>query len=901
MALESSLNEQKIEYLRLSTRAYNGLKRNGISTIGELLGLTEERLYSFNQMGAKTVAEICEVIKQLRYNSLANIKETEAFNDVKEDFTVLDWAWGTSCALDKCIIYDTDKVIVEDLSITEMLLSNRSQGALHRAGINLLTQLISMKKKEFFEIKNLGAKSVEEILGRIRYLTSVEENDSFANISIDEYIVDFQNLEYEKEIERIRSQAITFLKNALSEDMLGSFSEKCFQQMILSDYFYTLLKSHVCKKVEDLGEAYNDSFKEIFVGRLKLFQTQIIDGCLNDNVIEVKDGSYIIKRPSFKEYVFSIEDERTRECLVLRAKGHTLEEVGEMYGITRERVRQITAKGIRRRPVLKEDMYVSLYENYAFSPESMQYILKMDEFSKLYYEIVGIKKGTKDIELLLEDEKVTLQIKGNVEKYLYRNYLDVSGEKIKCDRATILDYLIRTHCKDEVSVDYLQKLYGEFVINHGISDNPEISYPDRYFTTKLAKDKNVLWKFGMKLRYYSLSDEEFLELLEAIQFNALSDIEISTNYFFINYPEEMKLFDIRDEYELHNLLKKRLEGIRADVTFLRMPNIAIGNADREMQVLNLLIQEAPISNYELAAKYEALYGVQSATVLANYFKCIDEYFYKGEYSIDFEELTTEEYDYLSNELVDDIYEIDYVKKIFRKQFPFSSLGKISSYSVKRLGFRVSVNLIYRSDASNTDKFFRSYLHRNEILDLSNRTWILKNQSAYNILYEWKRDFEVIEFAPYKYIFFNKLASHISGKEELQDYGRKACEFARGRFFSVYSLKNEGFTHRLDTLGFDDFFYASIIRFYMHGRCCKLDNQYIFREGYDLLENSMLIQDVISRNGAMNVYDLIEYLKMKYGICIDKYKVCKLARDAELFYSETMEKVYRDYDEFFEEV
>lgn len=47
----------------------------------------------------------------------------------------------------------------------------------------------------------------------------------------------------------------------------------------------------------------------------------------------------------------------------------------------------------------------------------------------------------------------------------------------------------------------MQKLYADFVINQGISDNPEISYPDRYFTTKLTKDKNVLWKFGMKLRY----------------------------------------------------------------------------------------------------------------------------------------------------------------------------------------------------------------------------------------------------------------------------------------------------------------------------------------------------------------------------------------------------------------
>ena len=118
--------------MKLSNRAYNGLKRNGISTISELLGLTEERLYSFNQMGAKTVAEICEVIRQLSDNTFANIKEIEGVNYVKEDFTVLDWAWNKPCALDK-LYYEIVgikkgtkdiELLLEDEKVTLQIKSN---------------------------------------------------------------------------------------------------------------------------------------------------------------------------------------------------------------------------------------------------------------------------------------------------------------------------------------------------------------------------------------------------------------------------------------------------------------------------------------------------------------------------------------------------------------------------------------------------------------------------------------------------------------------------------------------------------------------------------------------------------------------------------------------------------
>lgn len=47
-----------IDRLNLSTRSYNVLRRNGISTIAELALLSEEDIFSIKNLGQKSAQEI---------------------------------------------------------------------------------------------------------------------------------------------------------------------------------------------------------------------------------------------------------------------------------------------------------------------------------------------------------------------------------------------------------------------------------------------------------------------------------------------------------------------------------------------------------------------------------------------------------------------------------------------------------------------------------------------------------------------------------------------------------------------------------------------------------------------------------------------------------------------------
>ena len=65
--------------------------------------------------------------------------------------------------------------------------------------------------------------------------------------------------------------------------------------------------------------------------------------------------------------------------------------------------------------------------------------------------------------------------------------------------------------------------------------------------------------------------------------------------------------------------------------------------------------------------------------------------------------------------------------------------------------------------------------------------------------------------------------------------------------------------------------------------------------------NLILQNIIIKNGCIDIYDLLDYLNDEYGIITDKWKLISWVKEANLYYSETMEKVYLDYDQFYEEV
>lgn len=331
-----------------------------------------------------------------------------------------------------------------------------------------------------------------------------------------------------------------------------------------------------------------------------------------------------------------------------------------------------------------------------------------------------------------------------------------------------------------------------------------------------------------------------------------------------------------------------------------MPNIGFGNFDRDMQVLDLLIESAPIKADELSLLFEHKFGMKNGGAV--YFGCINEYLDNGVYNIDYEELSNDEKEILTEILKCDIMSLSVVRQRLVEILPNTDLEKINNYNLHKLGYKISVELVFSTKYGSFEQLIKNTILSQEIIDLVNDDMLLKNQVFYNLLWQSKSSYQIIEFSNKKFIHIKKLEALGISKDNLLEFSQSAKNFANGKYFTVHSLKNHGFNHELFQLGFDDYFYESVLRyspllkFFLVG----VGSSLVFNESENPNIRNML-EVIIMNNGSMDIYDMLGYLKNEYGINTEKYKLAEWVRESNLYYSDTMEKIYTDYDEFFEEI
>ena len=76
------MNDIKIESLMLSNRSANALRRAGILRVDQLIQLTEDDIYNIRNMGAKSVAEVLEVIEKIKNGDIVIFEDLDSDNPI---------------------------------------------------------------------------------------------------------------------------------------------------------------------------------------------------------------------------------------------------------------------------------------------------------------------------------------------------------------------------------------------------------------------------------------------------------------------------------------------------------------------------------------------------------------------------------------------------------------------------------------------------------------------------------------------------------------------------------------------------------------------------------------------------------------------------------------------------
>ena len=853
-----------IDNIGLGVRVTNSLHRRQIMKLSELIFLSVQQLKEFPNMGAKSISEILETVP--RYLDANQVTELPTYVPAKVDIPPLDSEYAvlaSDYAVANGVIYHRKTLkIIPDISVERLDLSFRALNCLIRNGNDRVSSLVGMPFRDFRSIRNLGQRSANEIQEKLElYLDNSEK------------------------------QAV----------LASSVSTEQILSVMHSHEFEPIDLDMILQAVPDATE---DGVKTILAN------------LVDSQEIMQDEGTFAIKHVSFFEAVnesflnnyYQSGDERAARILQQRASGKTLEEVGRQEGMTRERIRQIEQKVFRklakRGIIYEEDKYMYLFTTYALEREFYFDYLAVSR-NVWYYLNLRYTKGKTEISKALEDERLPLTIRRTIDRYIHRGYIQIDGSYIPMQRSAFEDIVAERYCKDEVPLEAFFRFYKQFLAENGITDD-RLQLKENVKSSRvnrLCGSNKILWKQNQRLRYYDIDGGDFTELLETLNLGQYENVELSTRKFLIDYPELMKRYDLRDEYEIHNLLKKiHAEKENPQMVFGRMPDLQFGVFDRQHAVKKMLFALAPISADNLAETISLEYGTRADTIRANWLNCISEYYHQGMYSVEYEDMPEEHVQKLKSALVNDFYFMTELRMIYSNLVTDADLSLLSTYNLKKMGFLVGTSYVIQH-YSSADAYFEHLLTSDDVIDIAPISKRYVGLSTYNAyLASIKHEMRIIEFEPYQYINIRRLEKLGITKEKLREYGSQVWSYLiDDRYFTIQSIRSDGFTSELDGLGFGDLFYASLLKEDGRFSWQRVGNAVVFNpKGNSFTVHDFLV-DCITDVGSVNIDDFSSGLREKFGIELDRYTINEKVKGGDVYYDSIMEKLYADYSLYFEEI
>ena len=238
---------------------------------------------------------------------------------------------------------------------------------------------------------------------------------------------------------------------------------------------------------ENVTQELNQKFKEDLSKILSILKE-------NDKIIK-KNNMYRYNFIHIKEIVNLNKKEKVRKILLERLKGKSLQSIGNDFNLTKERVRQIYNKEIKKVDVY-EEIYFDFFTNYCFNEQDFCTIFQEDYMTYNYLDSL-YKKGEKTVLEFLNDfpERINPEIENEIlNRY---NLIDLDGEKIKLNYFDIIINFVKT-LESQTKVE---KILRE--LNKIFEQNNLKKITLRLLEARLNRNKtyNVISTIGKKYRF----------------------------------------------------------------------------------------------------------------------------------------------------------------------------------------------------------------------------------------------------------------------------------------------------------------------------------------------------------------------------------------------------------------
>ena len=625
----------RIESIGLSVRATHALLSVGIKTAGDLAVASDDQLRDIKGAGLKSSMEIREYQKKVA----AAIPLDHPYGTVDPDTIVihspvLPERIPSGCILadmigpqrhgDLCVTFWCGQTQMQDIPLRNLSFGTRSLHTMEKLDVSMLSDLILMRAREIKSVEGAGEKTVHDIIRTVQEHVKIQEDERISmpkrgkEDAILAYVEGvFIRFPAKRKLLRIVRTELSFPAMKIVE-MMQDFpanakalaavlteSEECLD--LFEDVAYNQIASGHITSRNDVYDIFPSSHREC--------ADTVVDRCIAKRKVKENEGFLYESRMTVSEWVDTIETPYWRNVVKDRLSGMTLQELAEVYGRTRERIRQLIHARFKSRPELEEDRYADLFREYKFTEEAFVYITGLSTEAFYYLKDVITERENRPIETILADESVHPSVRSRAREYLAKDFLIENDICYPKDPVSVWIILLKKN-PDGLTEEELEVLYTAYVEEHSLTEGRFANFNSHNFCMHAERVPGIVHAFRKRYRYIDLSDRDIDDLLKKIRFYELKDIELSTKYFTDRYADVLAKYDISDEFELHNILKHAV-GNNDAVRFERQPFVTFGKADRKEQILRAIRAYHPSTATELSEFYEKEYGVAAQTFRAS--------------------------------------------------------------------------------------------------------------------------------------------------------------------------------------------------------------------------------------------------------------------------------------------
>lgn len=908
-----ALRDMEIEKVIDSENVEKVLKINNIKLLGTILELSYEDIKKFRNVDDQLINEIQSICKKLREK--INLVDRDLFKLVLEnpdkDINSIICEnipkTHSSCS----IKYLFQNRFVNDINIEEHEFSNKEKKLLITYDLNNIDSLLSISYDEILNKPGISKKTLNVVLQKLLNHVVVQNKHEIFIGDISRLYLNESSYNYllfmrEKFLDRIlinlnntidsvlnsEQFPITYKIDLLTENKFieKSISEMEFNEIEGQEIVYSFVKnnSYIFRKNE-ICEMLSCHFINMDI--YKHF-----DELVNLDLISIDELEKVYsKKRSILSYVAENYNENTLEMMKLRLDGKTLEEVGNATGVTRERVRQVVKKVTSStNQTFKEDENAYWFCNYDIDNKQYQWMFK----DNLYYYLSNrYEKGSKSWEDILNDDKASKQLKMLVRNKYLKGKIEIGNKIISKTRTSIIDYVLEEFGKDVLHIDDISEIINLFLEELGL-DKEEFEIDIRYLENRLSDTSNAVSRGKKYHRYYDYDIYDWDLFYEEINFDEWKNLEISTEILFKYHPLLMENYNIKHENELHNIIRRTSENRRdLNIELSRMPNIAIGNVDREQQVKDLMYEHAPLYVDEFVNLYYETFGVKEQTVKANYLKYIDKYIVDDYIKSNFESVNEDDLKYVESIL--DGREFMFIEDL--KELLEHDITDLQII-LKHINYKTFTSYILKSEYETSVNYYNEKFYNNmDIVDFSNidkRIWNLSSFGAW--LNNKFKTMELLEFSPKKYITSKKLNEIGLTRDILEDFRHDVLEkLSDKKVWTINTIIDVIDNEKIDSFGFEPIFYRSILRGMENIYSNKIGGNYLLKKDQDF-SFSELVEEEVTKVKMIDIFDLTEIINEKYDINFEYYKLIESIKRTTMYYDEIMEKVYLDLNYYYEE-